>query len=74
MEIFLFDGTNFIFVEVHLRETKGLLKRDWLRFFAMLACLYTKIQALFKKHDNFQYVFIYKNPDTLRYAIFHKLF
>ena len=35
--------------------------------------LYTKIQTLCKKQDNFRYVFIIKNPDTLRYAIFKKL-
>ena len=29
-----------------------------------------KIQTLRKKHDNLRYVFKYKNPDTLRYAIF----
>ena len=33
---------------------------------------YTKSQTLFKKQDNFRHVFIYKNPDTLRYAIFMK--
>ena len=27
-----------------------------------------------KKQDNFRYVFIYKNPNTLRYAIFHGTF
>ena len=35
--------------------------------------LYTKIQALCKKQDNLPYVFIYKNPDTLHYAIFHEM-
>ena len=32
--------------------------------------LYSKSQTLCKKRDNFCYVFIYKNPDTLCYAIF----
>ena len=36
--------------------------------------LYTKIQTLYKKQDNFRYIFIYKNQDTLRYAIFHEIF
>ena len=34
--------------------------------------LYTKSQTLFKKLDNFRYVFIYKKPFTLRYGIFMK--
>ena len=33
--------------------------------------LYTKSQTLRKNQDNLCYSFIYKNPDTLRYAIFH---
>ena len=36
--------------------------------------LYTKIQILLKKKDNFRYVMKYKNPDTLHYAIFHEKF
>ena len=36
--------------------------------------LYTKRPTLFKKHDNLRNVFIYKNPDTLRYAVFHEIF
>ena len=36
--------------------------------------LYTKSRTLRKKQDNFRYVFIYKNPDTLSYAIFHEIF
>ena len=36
--------------------------------------LYTKIQTLFKKLDNFRIVFIYKKPYTLRYGIFHEIF
>ena len=32
--------------------------------------IYTKSETLFKKQDNLRYVFIHKNPDTLRYAIF----
>ena len=36
--------------------------------------LYTKIQTLRKKQENLHYVFIYKNPDTLYYAIFHGIF
>ena len=35
---------------------------------------YTKSQTLSKKQDHFRYVFIYKNLDTLRYAIFHGIF
>ena len=27
-----------------------------------------------QKQDNLSYVFIHKNPDTLRYAIFHEIF
>ena len=34
--------------------------------------LYTKTQTLFKKLDNFRYVFMYKKPYTLRYGIFMK--
>ena len=36
--------------------------------------LYSKSQALFKKVDNFRYVFIYKKEYTLRYGIFHEIF
>ena len=36
--------------------------------------LYTKSQTLCKKQDNLRYVFIYKKPDTLPYAIFHENF
>ena len=36
--------------------------------------LYTKSQTIFKKQDNLRYVFIHKNPNTLRYAIFLKSF
>ena len=34
--------------------------------------LYTKSHTLFKKLDNFRYVFIYKKQYTLRYSIFMK--
>ena len=37
-------------------------------------CIYRKSQTLFKKQDNFRYVFIHKSPDTLRYTIFHEIF
>ena len=33
--------------------------------------LYAKTQTLRKKQDNLRYVFMFKNPDTLHYAIFH---
>ena len=36
--------------------------------------LYTKSRTLFKKLDNFHYVFTYKKQDTLRYGIFHENF
>ena len=36
--------------------------------------LYSKIQTLRKKQDNLRYVFIYKNPDTLCYTIFYRIF
>ena len=36
--------------------------------------IYTKIQTLCKKQENLRYVFIHKNPNTLRYAIFHDNF
>ena len=36
--------------------------------------LCTKSQTLCKKQDNLRHVFIYKNPDTLRYAVFHEIF
>ena len=36
--------------------------------------LHTKKQTLRKKQENFRYVFIYKNQETLRYAIFHEMF
>ena len=32
--------------------------------------IYAKSHILFKKQDNFRYVFIDKKPYTLRYAIF----
>ena len=41
-------------------------KNDTLRY---VKFLYTIIQTLHKKQDNLRYVFIYKNPDILRYAI-----
>ena len=34
--------------------------------------LYTKSHTLFKKLDNFRYVFVYKKPYTWRYGIFMK--
>ena len=37
-------------------------------------CLRTKTQIFFKKQDNSRYIFIYKNPGTLRYALFHWIF
>ena len=42
--------------------------------FALHDFLYTKYQTLHKKQDNLRYVFIYKNPETLRYAIFYWIF
>ena len=36
--------------------------------------LYTKIWTLSKKKDNLRFVFIYKNPSLLRYAIFNWIF
>ena len=36
--------------------------------------IYTKSQTLCKKQVNLRYVFIHKSPDTLYYAIFHKIF
>ena len=36
--------------------------------------LYTKSQKFRKKQDNLCCVSIYKNPDTLRYAVFHWIF
>ena len=33
-----------------------------------------KSQTVFKKQDNFRYVFIYKKRYTLRYWIFHEIF
>ena len=41
---------------------------------AKLLYIYIKSQTLFKKQDNFRYVFIDKNPDTLRYTIFQEIF
>ena len=46
-------------------------KHDTLRY---VTFLYTKSWTLFKKQDNLWYVFIYKNPALLRYAIFHWIF
>ena len=46
-------------------------KHDNLRY---VTCLYTRSQTLQKQQDNLCYVFIYKMPDTLRYAIFHWMF
>ena len=36
--------------------------------------IYIQIQTLFKKQDNLRYVFIHKNPDTLRYTVFDEIF
>ena len=33
-----------------------------------------KSRYFYKNQDNFRYFFIYKKPDTLRYAIFHEMF
>ena len=53
----------------------AMIERQRARFYITIAKLsYTKIQALFKKQDNFCYVFIYKMYDTLLYAIFHEIF
>ena len=41
---------------------------------ALCDALIYKELTLRKKQDNFRYVFIYKNSDTLRYAIFHGTF
>ena len=41
---------------------------DTLRY---VTFLYAKIQTLRKKQDNLRYIFIYKKPEYLRYAIFH---
>ena len=35
--------------------------------------LYTKSETLFKKQDNLRFVFIYKIPDTLHYAILQEI-
>ena len=35
-------------------------------------CIYKNIQTLRKNQENFHYIVIYKNPDTLFYAIFHE--
>ena len=42
-------------------------KNDTIRY---MTFLYTKIETLRKKQDNLHYVFIFKNPDTLRHAIY----
>ena len=36
--------------------------------------LYAKSQTHFKRQENLRYVFIHKQPNTLRYAIFHEIF
>ena len=36
--------------------------------------IYTKRDTLCKKQDNLRYVFIQKNPDSLRYEILHEIF
>ena len=36
--------------------------------------IYTKSEIIFKKKNNLCYIFIYKNPDTLRYNFFHEIF
>ena len=38
--------------------------------FCYVTFLNTQSETLRKKQDNLRYVSIYKNPDTLRYAIF----
>ena len=35
--------------------------------------LYTKGQTICKKQDNWRYVFIHRELDSLRYAIFHEI-
>ena len=58
------------FMEI-LKLTILYKKHDTLHY---VTFLYTKIQTLSKKQDNLRSVFIYKNTDTLRYAIFHWIF
>ena len=48
---------------IYIQKSKTIAKR-----------FYAKSQTLRKKQDNFRYVFIYKNQDTLCYAIFHEIF
>ena len=36
--------------------------------------LYIKSQTLRKMQDNLRYVFMFKNPNTLHYEIFHSIF
>ena len=51
----------------------GIYKKnnDSLRY---VTFLYTKIWTLPKNQDNLCYIFIYKKPHTLRYAIFSGIF
>ena len=53
-------------------EAGIFIQKGW--YFALGDVLYTKSQTLGKKQDNLRYVFIYKNSDTLPYAIFHWIF
>ena len=69
--------TNSKFHIYYLREISvfGILKKivckqDWV----FLLFVYTKSQIIRKKQDNLRNVFIYKNPDTLRYVVFHGIF
>ena len=70
---------RFIYTKIHtLYVTRFLLKCLKLAFvlkkhdtLCYLVFLYTKIRTLRKKQDNFCYVFIHRNPDTLCYAILH---
>ena len=43
-------------------------KHNTLRY---VTFLHTKTLTLRKKQDNLRFIFIYKIPDTLSYAIFH---
>ena len=72
---FLYTKINTLYVTQFFMK---ILKLEFIykkyETFWYVKFLYTKIQTLRKKQDNLRYVFRYKNPDTLRYAIFHRIF
>ena len=65
---------NQVLISIKLQIGTHVTKSKKRKPFVLRKFLYTKSQTLHKNLDNLHYLFIYKNPDTLRYAIFHRIF